>query len=367
MIKILFFIETLSGGGAEKVLCDLVNHMDQTKYDITVETLWPSENRKKLVNGIKYKSVYPSHSRFNNHKMRLESALGLIYSLHMKDDYDIEAAYLEMGTTKILASSTNKKAKKLAWVHCDLSMAVADPKAFAAKTASWYEKYDKVVCVSQNVKESFDRLFQNRFDSTVLYNVINDAEVIEKAKLPLPEGVKMQGLTVLSIGRLTRPKNYIRLLKAHKRLLDDGISHKLWILGEGPDRQMLEQYVSDNNLNDSVWMPGFIDNPYPFMKEADLLVCSSIFEGYSTFVTEGVILRKPIVTTDVSGMRELLGDSEYGMIVKNDDEDFYQGMKRMLTERDLRDKYAKAASLRSKDFSAIALTNAAERFFEELI
>ena len=84
-------------------------------------------------------------------------------------------------------------------------------------------------------------------------------------------------------------------------------------------------------------------------------------------MTEGVILGKPIVTTDVSGMRELLGDSEYGLIVSNDDENFYQGLKRMLSDTALREKFAEHASLRSKDFSVYTLTEITERFFEELL
>ena len=114
-------------------------------------------------------------------------------------------------------------------------------------------------------------------------------------------------------------------------------------------------------------MPGFVQNPYPFMREADLLACSSIYEGYSTFMTEGVILGKPIVTTDVSGMRELLGASEYGLIVGDDDEEFYCGLKRMLADAGSRDKYAQSASARGMDFSADKLTDATERFFEELL
>lgn len=367
MIKVLFFIETLGGGGAEKVLCDLVNHMDQTKFDITVQTMWPSKESSKLAKGIRYRSVYASRNKLNNYRMRFESALGLTYRFHIKDDYDIECAYLEMGTTKVMASSTNKRAKKLAWVHCDLSKAISDPSAFAAKTSPWYAKFDKVICVSKSVKERFDELFQNRFESEVLYNVIDDEAIKRQALLPLPIDVMKKRLTVLSVGRLTVPKKYMRLLQTHKRLLDEGILHDLWILGDGPDRNMLEQYVKENDLQDSVWMPGFVENPFPYMREADLLACSSIYEGYSTFMTEGVILGKPIVTTDVSGMRELLGDSRYGMIVDNDDEAFYIGMKRMLTDPGSREKYAEKASLRGGDFSANALTKATERFFEELM
>lgn len=367
MIKILFLIENLNEGGAEKVLRDLVNHMDQTKFEITVQTVWPCDPSKYLVPGIRYKAMYDSESKANRIRYRAEAASGLAYRLHIKDEYDIECAYLEMGATKIMASSTNKKARKLAWVHCDLTKAVEDPKTFASKTAERYAKFDKIVCVSQSVKERFDELFENRFDSTVLYNVIDDTSVREKSLLPLPEGVKKRRLTVLSVGRFTRPKRFARLLRAHKRLLDECIGHDLWILGDGPDRPILEQFITENGMQDSVYMPGFIDNPYPFMREADLLVCSSVYEGYSTFMTEGIILGKPILTTDVSGMRELLGNSEYGMIVENDDEAFYRGLRTVLLDADLRTELSNAAMERSVCFSAQTLTEATERFFEELV
>lgn len=367
MIKILFFIETLTGGGAEKVLRDLVNHMDQMKFDITVQTAFPCEASKYLNPGIRYKSMYASESRANRLRYRAEAESGLAYRLHIKDNYDIECAYLEMGSTKVMAASTNKKAKKLAWVHCDLSKAVADPKAFAEKTAPWYAKYDQIVCVSQTVKEQFDKLFQNRFDSVVVYNVIDDAAIREKAELPLPDGIEKRGFTVLSVGRFSPPKKFMRLLQAHKQLLDEGLEHNLWILGDGPERETLERYVAENNLNGSVWMPGFIENPYPFMHEVDLLTCSSIFEGFSTFMTEGVILGKPIVTTDVSGMRELLGESEYGLIVENDDKAFYRGLKQMLSDKKLREHYRDRVLHRGTKFSSTALTQDTEAYFEKLM
>lgn len=367
MIKILFFIETLTGGGAEKVLRDLVNHMDQTKFDITVQTAFPCEASKYLVPGIRYKSMYASESKTNRLRYRVEAETGLAYLLHIKDDYDIECAYLEMGSTKVMAASTNKKAKKLAWVHCDLSKAVADPKGYAEKAAPWYMKFDQIVCVSQSVKEQFDKLFQNRFNSVVIYNVIDDSSIRGKADLPLPDGVKKRRFTVLSVGRLTAQKRFQRLLQAHKHLLDEGLEHDLWILGEGPDRSMLEKFVSDNGLQASVWMPGFVDNPYPFMREADILACSSVFEGFSTFLTEGVILGKPIVTTDVSGAHELLEESEYGLIAENDDEAFLKSLRCMLSDHALREEYAVNAAGRGSAFSVTVLTEKTEQYFVELL
>lgn len=100
MINILFFIESLSGGGAEKVLRNLVNAMDQTKFCITVQTLYPENVEKYLALGIRYKHCYPAKNRINKLRMRAEAAAGLTYPLHIRDDYDIEVAYLESGSTK---------------------------------------------------------------------------------------------------------------------------------------------------------------------------------------------------------------------------------------------------------------------------
>ena len=140
MIKILFFIEKFAGGGAEKVLRDLVNHMDQTKFNITVQSVWPYEEGKSLEKRIQYKTVYPHKNRFYELLYRLEAAAKLTYSLHIRDEYDLECAFLEMGTTKILAASTNKRARKIAWVHCDLKKAIQDKETFAQKCSEWYKK-----------------------------------------------------------------------------------------------------------------------------------------------------------------------------------------------------------------------------------
>ena len=86
MIKILFFIETLEGGGAEKVLRDLVNHMDQTIFDITVQTVWPCDSSKLLVPGVRYKTTFREKNKINQQRYRVEAELGILYQLHIKDD-----------------------------------------------------------------------------------------------------------------------------------------------------------------------------------------------------------------------------------------------------------------------------------------
>lgn len=368
MIKILFFIESLSGGGAEKVLCNLVNHMDMTQFDITVQTVYPDARAEGLRSEIHYKYMYKHENRVSRAMCRFEVEAGLAYSLHIKADYDIEVAYLECGSTKILAGSTNKKAKKVAWVHCDLVHAFGKNAIdFAKKTRKWYRKYDKIVCVSQQVKTSFVKLFGKIPESIVVYNTVDSMDIIQKGQLPLPKGICKVKTTVLLVGRLSYPKNIFRLLRAHKQILEDGIDHDVWILGEGEERKKIEEFITENQLQTSVTLFGFQDNPYCFMREADVLVCSSDYEGFSTYITEGLILGKPIVTTDVSGMRELLGDSKYGIITGINDNEFCEGLKSVLEGGKFElNKLASLAAIRGKDFITEQMVAQTESFLKTL-
>ncbi len=365
--KILFYIDTLIGGGAEKVLRTLVNSMDQTKFDITVQTTFQENGKDFLCEGITYKYSYKKQNAVTNMLFRIEAALGLLYPLHIKDDYDIEVAYLECGPTKIISGSTNQKSKKLAWVHCDLRKITHNPIDFAKKSKPWYEKFDKVICVSQNVRVGFTELFGNAPESVVVHNTIDDKEIIEKSSAPLPYGVVKEKLTLLMVGRLMPQKNYPRLLKTAKTLLDEGFDFELWILGEGEDRPKLENYIRDNNLTENIKLLGFQNNPYPFIKNADLLVCSSNYEGFSTFVTEGLILGKTVVTTDCSGMDELLGENEYGIITENNDEAFLDGLRKMLNDAEILNSYTEKAKLRGQQFSKKMLSEQTQNLFYEIL
>ena len=363
MLKVLFHIDTLSGGGAEKVLCTLVNHMNPKEFDITVQTIYPENAGEYLNNNIHYKYIYPKKNRFYGYLYRLEAALGLIYPLHMKADYDVECAYLECGPTKVLASSTNKKARKYAWVHCDLSAAYN--RSFAEKTAKWYRKYDKVICVSEKIKESFADYFGSGIPTEIIHNVVDSEEILRKSEL-VPDKLKKTGITMVNAARLTPPKNLLRLLKAQQKLLENGIDVNLWIVGEGEDRKKLEQFIAENDMGEQVTLWGYQQNPYPFMKAADLLVCSSNYEGFSTFVTEGLILGKPILTTDCSGMKELLGDSEYGIVTENSDEAFYNGLRSLLQNKDtMLPALEAAAQARGRAFTAETLTRVNEEFLRK--
>lgn len=370
MIKILFFISGLSEGGAEKVLCSLVNNMDQDKFNITVQTIDEYDSERFLAKGIRYKAINKYKSKigriFFSYLFRLCAELKLAYRLFVKDNYDIEVAYLETIPTKIIAQSTNKKAKKLAWVHCDLSMKEG-MQAVRDKLRTQYEQFDEIVCVSEDVKSGFHKLIGSDLDAVVLPNVIDDEEIRAKADDSVQWHREEDKVQLIALGRLTRQKNFPRLIKTCGRLRDAGCRFCLNILGEGPERSELEKQITDLKLDDFVMLKGFVCNPYPWIKQADVVVCSSDYEGISTVVQEALILSKPIVTTSCTGMKELLGESEYGMIVDRSEDGLYQGLYQMITDEDMRNVFREKAKERSALFRKSKVVDITEKFFASVL
>ncbi len=259
MTKLLFFIDTgLTGGGAERVLCNLVNAMDPERFAVTVATPFP-ENRSGLAPHVDYRPLYSVKNKLTRYLYRVESALGIAVR-RLPKGFDLEIAYLECGPTKFLSASRSG-AKKLAWVHCDLILKSGDPAAFAKKTAPWYEKFDHVVCVSEGVRESFRKLYCDRFPSSVLYNVNDEAEILRKAGAFAPEASDVP--TLCAVGRLSAQKGFDLLIDACAGLQ---IPYRLQIIGEGPERQSLEEQIARNNLGDRIQLLGWQETPIPISK-----------------------------------------------------------------------------------------------------
>lgn len=361
MTEIVFFIETLQAGGAEKVLLSLVNHMDHSRFAVTVVTPWP-EDRSLLSSRVRYQSLYPVKNALTRQLYRLDAATGAAYR-RIQGRFDIEVAYLECGPTKVMSASRSA-AKKIAWVHCDLHMR-ADLPEFERKSGPWYQKYDHVVCVSGAVEHSFRRLFPSAPPSLVLHNVNDESDILRKsdAFLPEPGGVP----TLCAVGRLSAEKGFDHLILSCRRLKEEGIPFRLQIIGEGDQRSRLEALIDAKQLGGCVELLGYRSNPYPYMKAADLIVCSSRYEGLSTVVTEALILGKAVVTTPCAGMTELLGDSEHGLIAQTDDDALHRALRRMLTEPGLKAHYEARAAARGRELRKEVLVRKTEDFFLSLL
>ena len=365
-IRILFFIPGLSEGGAEKVLRNLVNNMDQSKFEITVQTIDEYNPKLYLASGIRYKAINRKKTvwgrKLFSYWFRLCAELKLAYRFYVKDDYDIEVAYLETAATKIIAQSTNTKAAKVAWVHCDLSKKEGMLRS-VEKVRKQYDRYDKIVCVSRDAEEGFHKLYGKDFKTVVLYNVINEDEILQQAAEQAEWGTEPGEKRLLAVGRLTKQKNFEYLIRTCGQLRDRGYQFKLNILGEGPERERLEEQIRSLKLEKYVTLKGFTKNPYSWMKTADLIVCSSRYEGISTVVQEALVLGKVVVTTPCTGMKELLGDSEYGLIVEDSERGLYECIKYIIRNPKIEAAYGQRALQKGKCFSKKNIIQKTEEFF----
>ena len=217
-----------------------------------------------------------------------------------------------------------------------------------------YDKFNKIVAVSSVVKDSFIKFSGINTDKIdVIYNTNETDEILKKSKEKIEDiSIDNKYLNIISVGKLTKIKGVDRLLKVHKRLKEEGLIHKLYILGVGEDKDKIEKYIKENNLTDTFHLLGYKDNPYKYVAKCDLYVCSSYREGFSTAVTESLIVGTPAISTLCSGAQELLGyNNEYGLVVENSEEGIYKGLKKLLSDKDLLNYYKSKAKERGKRFN----------------
>ena len=365
MISVLFLIPTLDRGGAENVLVDLVNHMDQSKFQITVQTLFDKDSQKnRLKEEIEYKS-FLYHQFHGNSRLFAHIPADLLYRIIVRKRYDIVVSYLEGPTTRILSGCPYPDSKTVAWVHVEMIRQRQLSTGFRSmeKALEAYRSFDKVAFVAKTVRDSFFRTAHCELENgIVLYNTVNSRDIIEKSSIKKEEEIfSPDEFNIISVGRVIDVKGYDRLAHIQKKLKESGYKTHVYILGTGSDRKEIEKYTEENSINDSFTFLGFYDNPYGIISEADLFVCSSRREGFSTAVTEALILGLPVVSTNCSGAYELLGrENEYGVVTLNNEEGLYSGIKMLLDQPELLNHYRKQAQLRRKSFGIESTVGAVE-------
>lgn len=359
MVRVLFFINNLKYGGAERVLVNLVNNMDQSKFSITLLTLFDEgENKKKLLSHINYKYVFPTTFRANSYILKMFSP-SFLYNRFIQDEYDILVSYLEGIPSRIISACSDKYVKKVAWIHTsiDSKKQLVNPVyRNYTEAIDAYMSYDSIVSVSKNVRDSFTNLTGITEKCVVLYNTVDTQKIIELSdQSTMIPNWNSNGYNIVSVGRLTKVKGYYRLITIMKKIISEvklEVDVRLHIIGHGELRQKLEKLIQKLNLQEHVILHGYQDNPYKYVREADIFVCSSYREGFSTAVTEALILGCPVLTTECSGMRELLGeDSEFGIITENSDEGLYSGLSELLMNKEKLNHLRLATKKRGHDFS----------------
>ena len=355
MKNILFFIESLSGGGAEKVLVTLLKHIDYTKYRITLLTLVDTGILKNEIDfsGINYLTVIKETSN-PILKFWYKVKYKLLYQylparlvnkwIIPQNGIDTYIAFTEGYCTKILAHTPKNK---VAWVHIDLKALpwTINEHIYAniEEEIVAYQQFDKVICVSNSVKEVMEREY-GLTDVETIYNPIDTASILELSKEACNLEI-FKGFNMVSVGRLTYQKGYDLLIPIISKLIKKGLNIHLYLLGDGSEKKAFEQIIQKEQISNHIHLLGYIKNPYPIMKQMDLFVCSSRSEGYSLVIAEAITLGLPIVSMNCSGPNELLDDGKYGTLcysyeelqdaIENaiQDNDYYKDIKEQASER----------------------------------
>lgn len=370
--KILFVYGPLGGGGAERVLIDLLSNLDYSKYEVdlcliinkgillsevpeqvNIIPLWQDYN-------LYYKIAYRLSIWFGNNTM-----FRRVLAEKITKDYDVEISFLEGIPLKLHALMATK-AKKLTWVHCDLFNFPYEAKQFAkGEELLAYNKMDGVICVSNDALHAFEKRFPScTSNRMVIYNPIDIAKIMRLANEVKEKSSEF--FTIVTVGRLTNQKKMDRVIRLAVRFKQEQIKACFQIIGDGELKEELLALRKKLDVEDTVEFTGFIRNPFSYIKNANLLLLSSGYEGFGLVVCEAMALGVPVVSTKTAGPTEIIEHNKYGLLCEHDDESIYRAVKRMIEEDDLRMHYKEVGIQRAQDFSVKNMVSQFDQMINEL-
>ncbi len=312
MKKILLTFNQLNdSNGVARCAVAIANILAQHKdLSITLRPLYRSDEltEKTIDDTVQVKPVFNFYFPGFAKILSMIPASWLYRWTFQKEHYDIEIAFQYGIATYIIGSRHAKdNIYRLAWMHCyDEEL----------KYRQEYMNVDKVVCVSQCNKERLEIALGAAGHIDVCYNPINDREIVSmgEEQIDLQPNETLQFVTV---GSLRKIKGFARLIDCIKKLQNNGHDCSLWIVGPGEEYENLESKIRTLGLETSVALVGGQSNPHKYVSKADVFVCSSYVEGYSTACTEAVMLGVPVISTPVSGAAEIIKTANCGLISKD--------------------------------------------------
>lgn len=348
--NILFVVDNLKMGGVTKVLINMLKSLDNSDYNIDLlvlhyykDMLIDLPDNIKIIKGSKYFHIVDQNLKsllvnkdiknifrkccfsFNIKTNIIKRKIKKDRLKNIKKQYDVEIAFGD--GFPYLYTSYGNSIKKIVWMHSDV--AVRDYSArYYKNIKNALSKMDLCIAVSDKVATSY----KNRYNIAtveVIPNIIDDYEIIKKSKLAPEVSFDKNQLNFISVGRLDYSKNYLMLLNVAKHLIDDGYKFKVYIVGDGEENVTLQKAIINLKMEKHFILLGRKDNPYPYVKNSDLFLLSSRYEGLPTVIIEALILHIPCISTEVAGIYEILNNS-FGVITKNTENDFYLNLKHLL-------------------------------------
>lgn len=366
--KILFINGSMEAGGAEKSLASILSLIPCESYDIDLmlskcEGLFmplipdyvniieaPVDFRRLNVSVrdflfyFRTGAVYLLKKIIRYRRAKKDAELSFIQSLWsqwrkdigpLKKEYDCVLAYQE-GFPNYYAIDKVKAQKKILWIHNTYSKLGYN----SSFDSSYFEKSDAVVTISELCRLDLINHFPDLINKIkVLENISNPEMIIKMSMNKVDCKMFNECLSpkLLSIGRLTEQKNFALAIDTAKRLKDKGVDFQWFIIGEGGLRNVLLKKCQDLNVEDCFHFIGLQSNPYYFMRKADLIVMTSLYEGKSIAIDEAKILCKPIVATNYTSVYDALVDNETGVISEMNPESLSVAILRLLENKKLRE------------------------------
>lgn len=311
--KILIGTVNMEIGGIEKTLLGLLKKIDYEKYDIDLLLLkTDGELIKQIPNSVNIITPYKNkmlgkicNSKKIIHKIIKHILFNYLTGKFISIDkvYDCAISYAGYYPfIDALISKTNAK-KKLIWVHTDLTSFFKTNKMYKIRyklTKNKYKKYDNIICVSESIKEEFVKLMpKEKYKTLVQWNIIDIEE--NNNKYPKLIGEKI----IVSVGRLCLAKRYDRLIEVHKKLIENNINVTTYIAGDGELKEHLKSLIKKYNIEESFILLGKQNNIKEIIKQADLFVLTSDYEGLPTVLFETLNCNVPFVGTNVCGIKDI--------------------------------------------------------------
>ncbi len=336
--RVLFIMGNLGIGGTEQAFISLIN-------------LWAVPNTQV--------EIY-----LKNRCGVLEQFLRTDFPIITQKDaffrsYDVAACFYGWGANPQTELGKTHAKRKIQWIHTDLLQC---PVGSFFNHKEMCEGIDAFICVGQKPAASA-RKIQPQLSNKIfaIPNVLDQAAIKKKAQLENPHYPQDGLCNVVSVGRLSGEKGYDRLIRVHSRLDREGLFFRLYIVGDGALRISLQRQIHEAGLDSKIFLVGEKSNPYPWIAKADLFALPSLFEGCSVAVNEAKILARPILMTDVGAAREQITSEINGLIVDNNEEAIYQGLKRLVKDKNLRKQFS--AALKGFVYDNTSIYNQIEQVF----
>ena len=357
--KILFVIDSLRCGGAEKSLVSLLPLLNKDKYEIHLwmlcrggvfESLLPDnviiedepsynllERFRYMVSHYRYSLTYRFLELVGIHEHKAETLWKCMGSVYKVPDvhYDVAVAY-QQGFPTFLVATKVHASKKVAWVNINLFNARYN----TSFIKQYYDKMDTIVPVSKELDTILrEGLPQYNQKYRIIYDILNPQLIKQQAKATIEESTLFEKNTVLvTTGRVVFQKNHLLAVEAANILRNKGLKFKWLFIGDGEYRSIVEKRIHEYHLEDIVILLGERTNPYPYMSRCTVYVQTSSFEGFGLTIAEAKILGRAVVSTNFDVVHDQLKHEENGLIADMTAESVADNIMRMLTDETLRNK-----------------------------